>query len=413
MIFPVTTMHRMRPGTITAAFAALVATAGTSGAQRAVSRADVIAAALARGPRILFARADSTSARAGLTIARQFENPALSLSYTKDTPQQHVLMSVPLDYPWLRNARIGAAASGLGAARYRFEFERAAIAFEADTAYTSALAEAKRAEFSRRTAREADSVLTLARLRRDAGDGSELDLQLASVSLGQLANVAARDSLDAVAAVLDVQALMGLPSDVVSLVMADTLEANGLPADAPAGTQLLVAAAEEDLRQADQALTLEKRLLFGAPSLAVGWDQHDPTDPKAGVLPTVGIALPLPLFNQNRGTILRAQAQRDRAEAALALARREGAQQLARARRELALARDRLGRSERLVTSANQVAQLSLLAYREGASALPNVLEAQRIARETLAQYVNDVAAVRNAAGIVRLLTLTVHRNDQ
>ncbi|HEX7545760.1 MAG TPA: TolC family protein [Gemmatimonadaceae bacterium] len=403
----------MRPGTITAAFAALVATAGTSGAQRAVSRADVIAAALARGPRILFARADSTSARAGLTIARQFENPALSLSYTKDTPQQHVLMSVPLDYPWLRNARIGAAASGLGAARYRFEFERAAIAFEADTAYTSALAEAKRAEFSRRTAREADSVLTLARLRRDAGDGSELDLQLASVSLGQLANVAARDSLDAVAAVLDVQALMGLPSDVVSLVMADTLEANGLPADTPAGTQLLVAAAEEDLRQADQALTLEKRLLFGAPSLAVGWDQHDPTDPKAGVLPTVGIALPLPLFNQNRGTILLAQAQRDRAEAALALARREGAQQLARARRELALARDRLGRSERLVTSANQVAQLSLLAYREGASALPNVLEAQRIARETLAQYVNDVAAVRNAAGIVRLLTLTVHRNDQ
>src|ERR1019366_3568242 len=111
-------------------------------------RVDVVAAALARGPRIVFARADSTAAHAGLTIARQFENPALSLSYTKDTPQHHVLMSVPLDYPWLRNVRIGAAASGLGAARYRFEFERAAIEFEADTAYTSALAEAKRAELS-------------------------------------------------------------------------------------------------------------------------------------------------------------------------------------------------------------------------------------------------------------------------
>ena len=59
------------------------------------------------------------------------------------------------------------------------------------------------------------------------------------------------------------------------------------------------------------------------------------------------------------------------------------------------------------------MAQLSLFAYREGAFALSSVIEAQRIARETLSQYVDDLAAARNAAGIVRLLTLTVHRNDQ
>jgi outer membrane protein, heavy metal efflux system len=249
-------------------------------------------------------------------------------------------------------------------------------------------------------------------VRRDAGDGSELDVELATVSLGQLDNAAARDSIDAVAALLGVQALMGEPSEFPAIVLADTLEAGAPPAAAPAGSQLLVAAAEEDLRQADQALTLERRLLFAAPSLALGWEQRDPTGAEPGVLPTVGIALPLPLFNQNRGTILLAQAQRDRAQAALTLARLEGAQQAAQARRELALALDRLKRSEQLVSSANRVAQLSLLAYREGASALPNVLEAQRTARETLAQYVDDVAAARNAAGVVRLLTLTAHRND-
>jgi cobalt-zinc-cadmium efflux system outer membrane protein len=321
-------------------------------------------------------------------------------------------MDVPLDYPWLRKARVGAATAGLGAARYRFDFERAAATFEADTAYTNALAAAKRAAFSRSTARDADSVLTLARIRRDAGDGSELDVQLALVSFGQLENAAARDSLDAVAAVLDVQALMGEPSESPAIVLADTLDAGAAAGDAPAGSQLLVAAAEEDLRQADQALTLEKRLVFGAPSLTVGWEQRDPTGAEPGTLPTVGIALPLPLFNQNRGTILLAQAQRDRAAAALELARLEGAQQAARARRELTLALDRVKRTAQLVTSANSVARLSLIAYREGASALPNVLEAQRIARETLAQYVDDVAAARNAAGIVHLLTLTAHRND-
>lgn len=392
-----------------AAFAMFAVAGSRAAAQRAVSRADVVAAALARGPRITFAKADSTAARAGLSIARQFENPALSLSYTKDTPQHHVLMNVPLDYPWLRNLRIGAASSGLGAARHRFEFERAAVTFEAETAYTNALAAARRAQFSRATAREADSVLTLARVRRDAGDGSELDFQLASVSLGQISNIASRDSLDALVAVLAVQAVMGEQSETPEIALADTLEAGPAPADTPGGTQLLVAAAEEDLRQAEQALTLEKRMLFAAPTLAVGWDQHDPTVPDNSVLPTVGLSFPLPLFNRNRGTILLAQSQRDRAEAALVLARQEGAQQAARARRELTLAQARLARSEQLVASANSVARLSLLAYREGAFALPSVLEAQRIARETLSQYVDDIAAARNAAGVVRLLTLTAH----
>ncbi len=402
----------MRFRTVAAAIALLVVAASKSNAQRAVTRADAVAAALARGPRVTFARADSTAAHAGLSIASQFENPILSLTYSKSVPQQHFIMDVPLDYPWLRRARVGAAAAGLGAARYRFDFERAAATFEADTAYTNALAAAKRAAFSRSTARDADSVLKLARLRRDAGDGSELDVQLASVSFGQLENAAARDSLDAVAAVLAVQALMGEPSETPAIALADTLDAGAGAGDTPAGSQLLVAAAEEDLHQADQALTLEKRLLFGAPSLTVGWEQRDPTGAEPGTLPTVGIALPLPLFNQNRGTILLAQSQRDRAAAALELARLEGAQQAARARRELTLALDRLKRSAQLVASANSVAQLSLIAYREGASALPNVLEAQRIARETLAQYVDDVAAARNAAGILHLFTLTAHRTE-
>jgi cobalt-zinc-cadmium efflux system outer membrane protein len=413
MNFPHMHTHRMRPRTIVAAFAMLAIAAGRGAAQRAVSRAEVVAAALARGPRITFAKADSTAAHAGLSIASQFENPIFTATYSKSVPQQHFIMDVPLDYPWLRRARVGSATAGLGAARYRFDFERATVTFEAETAYTNALAAARRAEFSRGTARDADSVVTLARVRRDAGDGSELDFQLASVSLGQLSNAAARDSIDAVAAVLAVQALMGLPSDVPSLALSDTLDAGPAGVDQPAGTQLLVAAAEEDLRQADQALTLEKRMLFAAPSLTVGWEQRDPTGAEPGTLPTVGVAIPLPIFNQNRGTILLAQAQHDRAEAALTLARQEGAQQAARARRELALARARLARSEQLVASASNVARLSLLAYREGAFALPSVIEAQRIARETLSQYVDDLAAARNAAGVVRLLTLTVHRNDQ
>src|SRR5476649_2280098 len=154
------TFSRACAAACAAACALILATAGTSGAPRAVTRGEVEAAALARGPRIAFARADSTAARAGLAIARQFENPIFSMSYSKSVPQQHFSIDVPLDYPWLRRARVDAAHAGLGAARLRFDFERAAISFEADTAYTHALAAAKRAAYSRGISRDADSVLT-------------------------------------------------------------------------------------------------------------------------------------------------------------------------------------------------------------------------------------------------------------
>ena len=59
------------------------------------------------------------------------------------------------------------------------------------------------------------------------------------------------------------------------------------------------------------------------------------------------------------------------------------------------------------MTSANRIATLSLVAYREGASALSAVLDAQRAARETLSQYVDDVATSRIAESVLRFYSLT------
>ena len=58
-------------------------------------------------------------------------------------------------------------------------------------------------------------------------------------------------------------------------------------------------------------------------------------------------------------------------------------------------------------TMPGRVAAMSLAAYREGASSLPNVLEAQRNAREILAQYVDDLASAWIATAALRVVTLT------
>src|SRR2546426_9370880 len=143
-------------------------------AQQPVTRADAVAAALVRGARVALGRADTTAALGAARAARAFPNPTVSGSYSKDTPNYHALGELPLDLPWLRGARIGAAESARDAARYRFAFERAAIRFDVDTTYTRSLAAALHARLSHRTALDAHSLLPIAQPRQEAGDVSGL-----------------------------------------------------------------------------------------------------------------------------------------------------------------------------------------------------------------------------------------------
>src|SRR5436309_3379770 len=254
-------------------------------AQHPVTRAAAIEAALARGARAAFGRTDTAAAAGLLRGARAYPNPSFAATYTKDVPRYHYIADLLLDLPWLRSVRMGAAAAARDATGFGFAFERAAIRFDVDTTYTRALAAAAHARLSRRNARDADSLLTMARL------------------------------------------------------------------------------------------------------------------------PTVGLALALPLFNRNGGEIGQARAARDRAQANLYLTRRESAADVARARRSFTAALARLERDRRLLASADRVAAMSLQAYAEGAVPLANVLEAQRNAREALGRYIDDVAAANDAAGVVRLVT--------
>jgi cobalt-zinc-cadmium efflux system outer membrane protein len=406
-----------------------------------VSRTAAVEQALTRGARLALARADTAAAGAALIGARALENPTVTGTYSKATPQWHVLMDLPLAYPWIRVARIGAAKAGRQAAGYRFAFERAAAALDADTTYTRALAAREHRRLSRRTAQDADSLLRMARQRLAAGDAAQLDLELALVNAGQQASIAATDSLDYLSTVLDVQAAMGMQYRDVAITLTDSLT---LPPDsvlmsdslAPVGVlpraispgdstnraavgvpsastpvastaPLQVAAAEAALRGAAMATSAERRSVWLAPTLTVGFETGDPSGGEPGILPTLGIGLPLPLFNRNAGPLASARAEQARAEAELQLARVESQTAIARGQRQLAIALSKVRRDRVLVTAADRVAAMSLTAYREGASTLPNVLEAQRNARDVFAQYVDDLADAWNASATLRVLTLT------
>src|SRR2546422_735642 len=269
-------------------------------AQEPVTRAQAVAAALARGARAAFGRADTAAAAGMLHAARLYPNPSASASYSKDAPHYHVVADLPLDLPWIRPARIGAAPSARDAARSVLGWGGAAIGFDVDPTSPRAPAALARARLSRRTALDADSLRKMAQLRREVGDVSELDVRLAAVNAGQLENVAADDSVAAVQALLAVQLAMGLPAEDVTIVLADSLAPPSDSMPPPAGEPLPVAAAAATLRSSERALALAHRSVFAAPSLQVGFDNGDPGGERC-LLPTVGGSLPLPLFNWNGG----------------------------------------------------------------------------------------------------------------
>jgi cobalt-zinc-cadmium efflux system outer membrane protein len=410
-------------------------------AQRLVTRRDAIESALAQSPRIALARADSAAARARALGARAYPNPSVTGSYSKSTPQGHLIFDLPIESPRLRSARIGAATASTRAARLQFLSERAAAVVEVDTTYTQALAALERFRLSRLTANEADSLRRLTIAQRNAGDASDLDVDLASISAGQLSNTASADSLKYMSSLLTVQALMGLAPDTVVIVLADSLRltlldtiatlpsggdarsttpiAIGIPATLNASPPLpatpavlpltpSIAAAEENVQAAELSVLRERRSVFAWPALSFGVEWHDPTGAEPGLLPTFGLAVPLPLFNRNQGPIAEAQAERERARAQLASVRLEVKQRLVEGLREREALRAQVRRDNELVVRAQRVATKSLTGYREGASALPAVLEARRSAREVLGQYIDDVAALLTVNTELRALTRTV-----
>jgi outer membrane protein, heavy metal efflux system len=374
--------------------------------QTPLTRTGALQTALERGARLGVAQADTAVAGAALIAARVRPNPSVTGSYSKSYPSYHFSLDVPIDLPGIRQTRIRAAEVGLQAALLRFQFAGATLALDADTTYTHAIAAREKLALSRRNALDADSLLHMVQRRRDAGDASDLDVDLAQVNAGQQENVAAADSLVWISSLLDLQSVLGMVSDRLEIDATDSLTTPAAPVT-PGATTLSESAATLSLESATLSAKLQHRSVFSTPSLSLGFEAHDPTDERRGPFPTFGLGIGLPLFDRNRGAIAQAEAERARAAAELTLARVQSHNEIAHALRERENALSKVTRDRVLVTSANTVVSKSLTAYREGASSLPNVLEAQRSARDVLSQYIDDLANAWIATAELRVLALT------
>jgi outer membrane protein TolC len=375
-------------------------------AQRPVSLREAMDATL-RGPSTVLATLDTAAARARVVVARSITNPTLNASYTENTPRQHVDLAFPLDFVFTRGLRLRAAQRELDALELQLAFQQASARYQITGAYVRAAAAEARARLSRSTAADADSLLQMATLRERTGDASRLEVELARINRGDAYLRTAQDSFDASASVLEVQRLMALPADSVRIALSDSLarvaaqigdSARGVNTFL-AGTPLSVAVAVRALDARTFALAAERRRLYGVPSISVGVEAGLPGS--SGLLPTVGVSLPLLLLSRNRGEIRLATVERDRALATLDFARRDAAAALATSLRARELASTRVRQTRELLASAERIAALTLIAYREGEVALSFVLEATRRARDLRDGYITALSElVASQAGV-------------
>lgn len=185
--------------------------------------------------------------------------------------------------------------------------------------------------------------------------------------------------------------------------------------DAGSGSQRPdVLAARERVTASRAAITSERTMLFRELGATFGVKRSAGTSTMIA-----GVSLPVPLFDQNRGQVARAQAEREVAAFDLADKERTASAEVSGAREAARLLTDRAlqltgttnanarGRATSFLTRADEARRIALGAYREGAVPLIQVLdaarawgEARRAYYQTLYEQHESVLELLTAEGI-------------
>ncbi|WP_114395842.1 TolC family protein [Oleisolibacter albus] len=128
----------------------------------------------------------------------------------------------------------------------------------------------------------------------------------------------------------------------------------------------------------------------------------------------VGVSIPIPVFDSNRGAIARARAEAAAAEADLAAARLDLDRRMLAARSSLEAARDTAATlKERIIPAAEQAFAFSREGYRQGKFSYLEVLDAQRTLAEAQADLIDALQGFHTARAELERLTATTGPDGQ
>ncbi len=310
-----------------------------------------------------------------------------------------------------RNLRLALAERGVESAQAEVAALERQIVYEVKAAYQKAAAARERLELVRESLNYLRQLVRLNEVRVSAGYAAEGDLIKTRLEAQRVEYAQRQATLDYDQARIALLRAMGRASFVLDFELAERLDyhpvlINATALEQAALRQPQVQLAEARLARAQAALRLEQARARPDITASFGYKRHGPDNALYGA-----VSLPLPLYSRNRGYIARAEAEVRASEAELQQARNLVLAELAAARRAVEVHQQQVEalRTDFLMR-ADESQAIALAAYREGATNLIVLLEAQRArsqAQELYFQALYDyqlaVHELERAAAIERL----------
>jgi cobalt-zinc-cadmium efflux system outer membrane protein len=307
------------------ATAAVAAAAAGAAAQPAaelpaeVTADQAVALYRERSPRLAASRAAIDVTAADLVDAGIYPNPTLSLNTTnivqgQDTfghSQELIGLDVPILIGGQRGHRTRAAEARVAARRAGVDADQARAELDIRRRFLALAAAQRKAAALATALDDARAVRTIVAGRQQAGAKSPYELERTDLALAALASRHAEAVTDVTAASGELAAAIGIagwqPRAAGPFEPPPAPAAAAAPgADHPdlvAGAAALAAARRDEAAAHAEAVP--------TPSLQL--QSFGTTDPQ-GIAVTVGVAIPLPLFDRNQGAVARARAQQRAAD---------------------------------------------------------------------------------------------------
>lgn len=378
----------------------------------------------ANHPAVRAADSRTRAAEGSRVTAKAFGNPILGYQVDQ-TPfpggralvgmerEAMTTATLPLEFLYQRGPRVARASADVRAAEADANAARQRIALDAASAYYRAAVAQIQSATTHDLIGWLDTLVAYNRLRVNEGVAAEADLIRSEVERDRVAAEASmqdaevaqsRAALGAFVSDARTQGLM--PSVVVDempvplgaplLASTDVLASPNdrpLPLTKSIDDRPDVRAARERAASSTAAVAGERSMLVRQLGATIGTMQ---TGHMTSMI--AGVSLPFPLFDQNRGEIQRANAERDAATFELAARERTAAADLRGAYAAASLLTDRASRLARqdstgFLARAEESRRIALGAYREGAVPLFQVIDAARSWSDSRMTYYRTIVA--------------------
>lgn len=376
-----------------------------------------ISRALQSAPRAAAAQARVDAAAATVDQAGVLPNPEFGVEVENfegsgpfrgfDSVETTYGLSQTIELGGKRAARVDAAGAARRAAAHDLTATRLDLVRDVRVAFAEAAAAAEAVALAEERVRLAREVERSIQARAEAGRETNVQLSRAEVARRQaeIAQEQARRRAQA-----GRQALGGL----IGMNQAEfSLDASWFgKLDLPPGLADAAPAETADLlrRQADvlrgrAEVELERSRAVPDLTVSAGVRRFHDTDDNAFL---VGVSIPIPVFNQNRGAIARARAEVTAAEAELAAERIDLARRITAARANLEAARETASAlREQVVPTAERAFDFAQDGYRLGKFSYLDVLDAQRTLAEARRDLIDAFQGFHNARAELERLTAT------